>query len=139
MPLNVKRYTLPFFVLLLTVFNCSGQVAGSISGGNITISPALLNNFQPFIPSSGGTTTVTAQVANEIFVEINPAGLLGTLTIAFPAGDHVGQVIRVNSTQVLTLVTMTSASGTVVNPLASYVLNGYVSYYWDGTNWCRCG
>lgn len=127
-----------FCAFCFTAFHCSAQDAGSLDGGAATnVAPIILANLQTFNPATGNTITVVTAVSDTIIVQIAPAGTLATLTIALPAGDHIGQVLRISNLQALTAVTTTSASGSVLGAPTAYPINGFSGFYWDGTNWCR--
>ena len=92
---------------------------------------------QRFVPVTGGTVTIlpTDSVTTVI---IEPAGALATLTIAFPTGQE-GAIINVVSTQILTAITQTTATGTIFSALTTLALGGTASYVWNTsqTKWYK--
>lgn len=78
---------------------------------------ALAMVTQPFQPATGTTVTVSQVngISVPVWVKLTPVVALAALTLAFPpAGTAVDrQEILVNSTQVITTLTVTSAGLTV--------------------------
>lgn len=95
-------------------------------------------NVQSFTPTTGGTVTVVASTAYAIFVKLAPAGGLATATVNLPTGDHPGQKVYITTTALITLITVTPSTGSMLGPILSS-LSGWAQFYWDGTNWVRCG
>lgn len=85
-------------------------------------------------PTNGQTVTVNAGTS---ILTVNPAGTLATLTIALPASAFLP--VTIFSTSILTLITMTTAAGTITNPLATLAANNSVQFTWnpDLTLWFR--
>ena len=84
---------------------------------------------QRFVPVTGGTVTILPTDENTIVI-IEPLGPLANLTIAFPTGQE-GAIVRVMSTQILTAITQTTATGTIFNALTTLALGGAAAYVWN--------
>ena len=87
---------------------------------------------QRFTPTTGQTVTVLPTDC-ETSVLIEPAGTLATLTIAFPAGSTDGVIINVMSSQILTVVTHTTASGSILGNLITLGALGKARYAWNAS------
>ena len=92
---------------------------------------------QRFVPVTGGTVTVLPTDENTTVI-IEPVGALATLTIAFPTGQE-GAIINVVSTQILTAITQTTATGMIFSSLTTLALGGTASYVWNTsqTKWYK--
>lgn len=90
-----------------------------------------------FVPTAGQTVTIQ-NADGDILVILSPAGLLATLTFAFPSAPYDGQRIHVFCTQTITALTMTAAS-TVVNTLTGVLGNGCGTFAYSAANnkWYR--
>lgn len=100
-----------------------------------------VTTIQRAVPTTGQTVTVLQTNAPDITLVVDPAGTLLTLTIAFPTGAFEGQKISFMSTQILTGLTLVSATGTLTGALTSLALNGFGSYVWSTSQakWYRIG
>jgi hypothetical protein len=76
--------------------------------------------------------------ANTETLQLNPAGVLATGTIALPTNPVDGQSITIATTNTVTAVTLTSSS-TIKNPPASLSSSLAVKYYYSSSNntWYR--
>jgi len=70
---------------------------------------ALSADPQFFAPTTGQTVTVAASGQN-IAVFINPAGTISAATLTFPTGTFKGQRCSVNTTQIITTLTVTATN-----------------------------
>ena len=94
---------------------------------------------QRVIPLTGNTVVVT-QTRAPLALILVPAGTLAALTITLPTGAYDGQVCTLMTTQILTALTVNSASGSIVgDPLTTLVANAGARYLWNvaATTWYR--
>jgi hypothetical protein len=90
------------------------------------------------VPLTG--TTVTVATGNTWLI-LTPAGTLAALTIALPTNRTDKQEVLVNSTQILTALTVSGAGTTVVGAPTTLAANGFFKMRYDGTlnAWYRVG
>jgi hypothetical protein len=98
------------------------KTAGSGSSGWKTDA----ENVQTAVPTSGSTVNMTnAFENNTLYME--PAGVLGTLTINLPGNSDVAQTATIATTQTITALTITNAS--VINGnITTLAAGGFVSF-----------
>lgn len=93
-------------------------------------------DVQVAVPLTGNTVPVL-----QSYVSVVPAGTLAALTFTLPASPSNGQIIRVFSTQILTAVTVTAASGDSVDNTPTTVaaaLGGFgLMYKASNRTWYR--
>lgn len=84
-------------------------------------------------------TTVTVLSTGAINLMINPAGTIAALTITMPSGPSDGDMVRIASTQIITVLTMNG--GTIVLPLTTMALGAFAAYVFssNSSNWLRIG
>ncbi len=87
-------------------------------------------------PASGGTVAIPSFDGDVLAVFIDPATILPILNIQFPDSPADGQIIRIFSSKVLTLVNMTApTTGGILGAITSMLLNGSAAYaYCASTN-----
>lgn len=97
----------------------------------------ILNSKQIFTPTTGSTVAV-ANADGDIRVLLNPAGTLATLTLAFPSIPKDGQKLEISTSQILTVLTMTSFS-TILSALTTLGINGFAGWVYDSSTakWFR--
>lgn len=93
------------------------------------------------VPTTGQTVSVTQTGASTLNLVIDPAGTLATLTIALPTGSFDGQRFSLMTSQALTGVTMTTATGSIVGAITTAAANAFATYVWSttATKWYRIG
>jgi hypothetical protein len=91
------------------------------------------------VPTTGQTVTVAA---GDSWLVLTPAGTLAALTVNLPTSRTDGQTVLVNSTQILTSLTV-SGAGTTVNgaPTTLAAVNGFFEMRYTATlnAWFRTG
>lgn len=90
------------------------------------------------VPLTG--TTVTVATGNTWLI-LTPAGTLAALTIALPTNRTDKQEVLVNSTQILTALTVSGAGTTVVGAPTTLAANGFFKMRYDAVlnSWFRVG
>lgn len=90
------------------------------------------------VPLTGTTVTVTT---GDSWLVITPAGTLAALTVALPTDRTDGETVLVNSTQILTSLTVSGAGTTVVGGPATLAANGFFEMRYTATlnAWYRTG
>lgn len=90
------------------------------------------------VPSTGGTVTVPSFDGTVFTQFVNPVGLLATLNIVLPAAID-GQIVRVVSSQTLTLVGLSSVVGSILGAVTTLLGNSSFSYIWsdDASKWFK--
>lgn len=90
------------------------------------------------VATAGATIAVPAFDGPSQKVLLNPAGLLATLTFTFPTAAD-GQEIVISSTQIVTALTLTPASGSFLNILSALAVNTPAAWTWSATasQWFR--
>lgn len=69
-------------------------------------------------------------------LSLSPAGLLATLTINFPKNPNDGQEFVINSTQVVTLLTLASLSAqNILNLVTSLAIGISKRWVWNSTQY----
>lgn len=126
-----------------------GSVAATIAGllssistltaavAAITSTPSM--NVQIF--TSGSTFNIAASTNKNILAIIKPASLLATGTIQLPGGSFDGQRVVFKSLQIITLLSLTTASGTIQDTIATLALAGFAEYAWSSADskWYKIG
>jgi hypothetical protein len=84
-------------------------------------------------PTTGATVTISSGKETAI---INPSGTLAALTVALPGctSGYDGSIARFASTQIITTLTVTAASGSVVGAVSTLALGRGQGFICDGTN-----
>lgn len=91
-------------------------------------------------PATGATVTVQ-NAMTDIRLIVKPIATLLALTVAFPNSPYDGQILNIAFTQIITGLTLTSAS-TILGALTTVsAVNGFVSYVYESstTTWYRMG
>lgn len=89
----------------------------------MTVSP-----YQYSVPTAGATVSPADWCET---CSLNPAGTLATLTVNFPKQPNDGQPFTLNTTQIVTALTMASTSTPAqVRPFVPSALAIGVSYRW---------
>jgi hypothetical protein len=90
------------------------------------------------VPLTGTTVTVTT---GDSWLVITPAGTLAALTVALPTDRTDGETVLVNSTQILTSLTVSGAGTTVVGGPTTLAANGFFEMRYTATlnAWYRTG
>lgn len=90
------------------------------------------------VPLTGTTVTVTT---GDSWLVITPAGTLAALTISLPTDRTDGETVLVNSTQILTSLTVSGAGTTVVGGPTTLAANGFFEMRYTATlnAWYRTG
>lgn len=98
----------------------------------------IFNITQRAVPTTGQTVTVN-NADGDVFLIIEPAGLLANLTIATPSTPHDGQIISIMCTQIVT--TLTLSVGTIIGGLATFAANGFMTLVYNAgqSKWYRIG
>lgn len=87
------------------------------------------------IPVAGFSYTLPDRVGTLI---INPAALLATGTLTMAASPLQNQLVRIASTQTITLLTVAANAGqSITNALTTLALGGGFAYIYIGTTWYR--
>ncbi len=81
----------------------------STTSANSPVITALNADPQFFVPTTGQTKVILA-TGTSIEVFINPAGTIAALTLTLPTGAYKGQRLTVNSTQIVTALTLDGAA-----------------------------
>lgn len=86
------------------------------NGGGVSLATAnslyrAVPTIQNATPTAGQTVNITA-TSSDVVVWLTPAGTLATLTIALPSdgSTQIGQIIRVSTNQLITLLTVNGAT-----------------------------
>lgn len=120
----------------------SGDVtlSNGVSGMSFSNMAATLQSVGIFAPASGATVSPASSVG-DILIILTPAATLTSLTVIVPVAQRDGQKCIITSTQAVTLLTVTPASGVIAGALASLSVNGYATFLWSATNatWYRIG
>ena len=101
-------------------------------------------NSEYAAPLTGVTHTIT-DADDDVHLILTPAGTIATLTIALPAVATARdkQQVIVNSTQIVTTLTITSALGTITGSPATWLgtANNYFTLTFDTvlSTWYRTG
>jgi hypothetical protein len=77
--------------------------------------PRVINDFAYFTPLTGTTVQCPGGSAAAAEVIIDPAGTLAALTVALPTTPVNGQNVVIPTTQTITALTLTAATGTILN------------------------
>lgn len=90
-----------------------------------------------YTTATSGTVTATDQAQPVIL--IHDAGATVTLTIAFPATPYNGQRFKVVSVGGITTVTLSTATGSIVNAITSMAAGGSSEwiYFTAQTKWYK--
>lgn len=91
------------------------------------------------VPTAGGTVTIPAFDGPIQHVLLEPAGTLATLTITLPAAAD-GQTVVIGSSQIVTVLTLTSAAGSILGAITALSANVLGTHYtWSATSskWFR--
>jgi len=104
---------------------------------NLTFASAVLVS-QYGVPLTG--TTVTVATGNTWLI-LTPAGTLAALTVALPTNRVAQQRVLINTTQIITALTISGAGTTVVGAPTTLAANGFVKMRYDGVLnlWARVG
>lgn len=90
-----------------------------------------LNELQQFIPVNAGTDDIADSYATNIFVNLNPAGVIPAYTLQLPATPLNGQTFHIGSTDAITALTLTGNGHTLVGGITTLATLGSVVYYYD--------
>lgn len=88
---------------------------------------AAVSPNQYVVPLTGFSLTLSSGTT---LLALNPAGTLATGSVTLAAPPRDGWVARISSTQAVTALTMTAASGTINNPATSLTANTPVGWQW---------
>lgn len=96
--------------------------------------------FQTAAPTTGQTVTVTVTDGRNVWLALAPAGTLATLTVAISGTPSAQQEVLINTTQILTALTIT-ASNTLQGQPTTLAANGFAKMKYDAVNavWRRVG
>ena len=89
-------------------------------------------------PTTGQTVTIANSNVDTRLV-LNPAGLISALTIVMPTTPFDGQLIHICSSQIITVITMTSGV-TIFSALSTFgSANSFAGWVYDSANtsWFR--
>lgn len=94
--------------------------------------------WQQDVPTVGATVAVSANTRTQI---VKPAGMLGTLTIKFPALPADARPLEIAFTQAITLLTL-DGNGAAINGAATgAAIGGFLKYRYRAADntWYRVG
>ena len=101
-----------------------GMTAGAVQSLIAANQPVVTQS----VPISGATVTAATDSKDATYW-LKPAGTLATLTFAFPsdANSRPGQIIRIGSTKVITLLTLNGAAS-ILNGVTAMAINDLFSF-----------
>lgn len=108
--------------------------AGAFTSVSAT-SPAVDTSFAYLTPATGFSVTISAGVGRLI---IDPAGTLATGTVVMPAAPVNGQVFVLNSSQIVTALTLSANAGqSILGAITTIGLGGRIEciYRSSSTTW----
>ena len=94
-----------------------------------TMSDRSVPQVQYATPTVGQTVTVNSN--GNVFLLINPAGTLASLTITLPGSPSDGDSVLIKSTQIVTTLTMNG--GTIINALVALAVGTTQQYVYSAT------
>lgn len=109
-------------IILSALAVTTSSFAGSFTQATQTVSA------QSFTPVSGDN--IAANTANHVWLSLDPAGTLATLTITMPVGPKDGDVVSIYTSQKLTAITY--AGGTVMGSVPTMSAASAISYTYFG-------
>lgn len=113
------------------------EILGEVSSTqNLAALPGYANNNGSNVPTTGFTYSIPA---NQAFTELAPAGTLASGTVNLPSVFPQGGRLEIFSTQTVTALTITPATGftAVGTAVTTIAAGGTISYRLLGTTWCR--
>jgi hypothetical protein len=91
----------------------TATVNGRVSvSGNIVGAGLVANSIQWVSPNSGSTVNITSNISNLI---LHPAATTATLNVVLPTAPIDGQTLCISSTEIITELNISVASGTINN------------------------
>jgi hypothetical protein len=99
------------------------------TAGNVTNSRGSVDLSKVILTPTTGTTITLATINTRTL--LNPAGTLAALTINMPAAPVNGQIQRVTSSQIITVLTISGNGHTLVGGLTTLSLGGSFTYIYD--------
>lgn len=103
----------------------------------ITKSPTVQQDYGYAAPTTGAVFQIPNNISDFTFL---PAGTLATLTVVLPPNPYDGQNVTFSTTQILTSLTVSAASGAVLNAPTTLPAGGTVEYKFIGNGidiWVR--
>jgi hypothetical protein len=101
------------------------------------VTPGASPSVHSEAPATGATVS-PSYTGQNMLVALTPAGTLATLTINYPsASQFPGMIVRVNSSQIITALTLTPSVGSIIGAVTTLALGGFCAHQSDGTNWRR--
>lgn len=95
----------------------------------ITKSPTVQQDYGYAAATSGQTLQYPNNISD---FTITPAATLAALTVALPTAPYDGQNITLSTTQAITALTLTAASGTIPNPVSTLTAGQTIEYKFLG-------
>jgi hypothetical protein len=138
---GTSTYNVAPNTLVLAQGNANAQIGGTYIGGVFTppSAPPVTGIFFLNSPSAGANLSVPSPVSpingafRKLYVWLNPAGSLLTLTLTLPANPQDGDDYYLKSSQNITALTLTLPAGTTLfnfsNPSAIVAQTGYHIVY----------
>ena len=142
---NFNSYPAPSFPLSgseqLVLAQATGNPQAPYSTNTVTVAQLMggAAGYAYAQPTSGGTVVALAATATLL---LDPAGALAALTVDLPSATQDGQTFQVSTTQTITALTASPASGsgqTVSGGALTLTANGGVAWLYRAANttWYR--
>jgi hypothetical protein len=109
----------------------------AVPSGTLTVAGVFNTSINYQAPTSGATITMT--VATGMYLILNPAGTLATLTIALPTSPVNGQLAMISTTQQITALTLTTGGPFMFGNIGSMAAGTSVAFRYStaGGFWIR--
>ena len=109
---EIASYTGPAGEVVVNTDDFTLHVQDGVTAGGHQAGAPCGGNYSYQQPASGATLTAAAYLAAYV---IDPAGALSTLTVVMPPSANDGQFFELGTTQTITTLTVSPASGQSVN------------------------
>lgn len=101
----------------------------------------LVRSLDPYPAQHETPLTGVTLVMTRAQLNVKPAGTIAALTVELPANPVDGQEVGINTTQIVTALTVQATGKTVANPPTAGTAGGFMrfKYRLADTTWYRIG